>query len=41
MNKTYQEIAEIMNTTISSVESLLFRATRNLRITLSEYYKNK
>ncbi len=38
---SYQEIAEIMNTTTSSVESLLFRATRNLRITLSEYYKNK
>jgi RNA polymerase sigma-70 factor (ECF subfamily) len=38
---SYKEIAEIMNTTLSSVESLLFRATRNLRVTLSEYYKNK
>lgn len=37
---SYQEIAAIMNTSISGVESLLFRANRNLRNRLSDYYKN-
>lgn len=30
-NKSYQEIAEILNTTVSSVESLLFRAKQNIK----------
>ena len=34
------EIAEIMNTTVSSVESLLYRAKQNLRKDLFGYYKN-
>ena len=37
---SYQEIAEVMNTTVSSVESLLFRANKNLKRSLSDYYKN-
>ena len=37
---SYQEISEIMETTIPSVESLLFRAKQNLKNLLSEYYNN-
>lgn len=37
---TYAEIAEVMQTTTSAVESLLFRANENLRHSLSDYYKN-
>ncbi|MCF8223783.1 MAG: RNA polymerase sigma factor [Bacteroidales bacterium] len=36
----YAEIADIMKTSISSVESLLFRAKKNLQQSLLEYYKN-
>ena len=36
----YQEISEIMNATVSSVESLLHRARNNLRKHLNEYYTN-
>ena len=40
--KSYSEIAEIMQTTISSVESLMHRAKVNLRKWLGNYYyKNK
>lgn len=35
----YNEIAEIMKTSVSSVESLLFRAKRNLQDSLQYYYK--
>lgn len=35
----YQEIAEIMQTTVSSVESLLFRSKENLRKLLNDYYQ--
>lgn len=35
----YSEIADIMRTSISSVESLLFRAKRNLQDKLREYYE--
>jgi len=35
----YKEIAEILNTTVSSVESLIFRAKSNLRKKLYKYYK--
>lgn len=37
---SYQQIAEIMDRSLSSVESLLFRAKKNLRKYLEEYYKN-
>ena len=37
---SYQQIAEIMDKSLSSVESLLFRAKKNLRKYLEEYYKN-
>lgn len=35
---SYSEISEIMKTSVSSVESLLFRARQNLRKSLSRYY---
>jgi RNA polymerase sigma factor (sigma-70 family) len=35
----YVEMAQIMQTTVSSVESLLFRAKDNLRKILGEYYQ--
>lgn len=37
---SYQEIADVQQTTVSSVESLIFRAKQNLRKRLSSYYKN-
>ena len=37
---SYQEISEVMETTVSSVESLLFRAKANLKNLLSEYYNS-
>jgi RNA polymerase sigma-70 factor (ECF subfamily) len=38
---SYPEISEIMETTVSSVESLLHRAKTNLRKWLEDFYKNK
>ena len=38
---SYQEITEVMNMSLSSVESLLFRAKTNLRKSLSDHYKNQ
>jgi len=35
---SYHEIAEIMEATVSSVESLIFRAKKNLRKKLFKYY---
>lgn len=35
----YKEIAEIMGTTVSSVESLLVRAKKNLRKSLTKHYE--
>lgn len=35
---SYQQIAAIMNTSLSSVESLMHRAKANLRESLSDYY---
>jgi RNA polymerase sigma-70 factor (ECF subfamily) len=35
---SYQEITEVMQLSLSSVESLLFRAKSNLRTLLKEYY---
>lgn len=37
---TYQKIAEIMGTSVSAVESLLFRANAGLRKKLFAYYKS-
>lgn len=38
---SYQEISEVMNTSLSSVESLLHRAKNNLKKYLGNYYKNQ
>lgn len=38
---SYHEITEIMQITLSSVESLLFRAKNKLRNSLSDFYKNQ
>ncbi|MBA4853111.1 RNA polymerase sigma factor [Emticicia sp. BO119] len=38
---SYQEIAEVMQVSLSSVESLLFRARTILRKLLKEYYMNE
>lgn len=37
---SYQEISEVMENTVSSVESLLHRAKNNLKSLLADYYKN-
>lgn len=37
---SYKEIAEILETTIPSVESLIFRAKKNLKKRLYSYYKD-
>ncbi len=39
-NLSYKEIAEVMKISLPSVESLLFRAKKNLQKTLVDYYKN-
>lgn len=36
---SYQEVSEVLNTTVSAVESLLSRAKVNLRKDLQEFYK--
>jgi len=38
---SYQEISEIMKTSVSSVESLLHRAKNNLKKFLADYYKSQ
>ncbi len=37
---TYEEAAITMNLSLSSIESLMFRAKQNLKKTLGEYHKN-
>jgi RNA polymerase sigma factor (sigma-70 family) len=37
---SYQEITEVMQTSLSSVESLIFRAKSNLRVSLKSYYES-
>lgn len=37
---SYQEVSEVMKTTVSSIESLLHRAKNNLKKALEEYYKD-
>lgn len=39
--KSYQEVAEITNKSLSSVESIMFRAKKNLQSALGNYYKNE
>lgn len=39
--KSYQEVAEITNKSLSSVESVMFRAKKNLQNVLGNYYKNE
>ena len=38
---TYKEVSEITQKSISSVESLMFRAKKNLQLQLEQYYKNE
>lgn len=38
---SYQEVSEVMETTVSSVESLMHRAKTNLKKKLEDYYKAK
>ena len=40
-DKSYKEISEITNKSIGSIESLLFRAKKNLQNTLETFYKNQ
>ena len=39
-DKSYKEIAEIMNTSVSSVESLLHRAKKRLQKLLQDFYES-
>lgn len=39
-DKSYKEISEITDKSIGSIESLLFRAKKNLQTILKEFYKN-
>ena len=39
--KTYQEIVEITGKSLSSVESIMFRAKKNLQKKIANFYKNK
>lgn len=38
---SYKKAAEVMKTTVSSVESLMFRAKKNLQKHLGDYYRNE
>jgi RNA polymerase sigma-70 factor, ECF subfamily len=38
---SYQEVSDVMKTSVSSVESLMHRAKTNLKKTLADYYKEK
>jgi RNA polymerase sigma-70 factor (ECF subfamily) len=38
---SYAEISEIMGVTLSSIESLMFRAKKNLRKSLKKYYETE
>ncbi|MBL7742610.1 MAG: sigma-70 family RNA polymerase sigma factor [Chitinophagaceae bacterium] len=38
---SYQEVSEVMKTTVSSVESLMHRAKNNLRKKLEDYYNQE
>jgi RNA polymerase sigma factor (sigma-70 family) len=38
---SYQEVSEVMKSTVSSVESLMHRAKNNLKKKLEDYYKSR
>ncbi|MDP9231081.1 MAG: RNA polymerase sigma factor, partial [Bacteroidota bacterium] len=38
---SYHEVSDVMNTSASSVESLLHRAKKNLRKSLENYYRSQ
>ena len=38
--KSYQEIVEITGKSLSSVESIIFRAKKSLKVQLEHFYKN-
>ena len=38
---SYQEISDVMKTSVSSVESLMHRAKNNLKKLLEDHYQNK
>jgi RNA polymerase sigma-70 factor (ECF subfamily) len=38
---SYQEVSEVMKTTVSSIESLMHRAKTNLKKYLEDYYKGR
>ena len=38
--KSYKEVSEITNKSLSSVESLMFRSKKNLQKLLENFYKN-
>jgi len=38
---SYQEISDVMKTSVSSVESLMHRAKNNLKKLLHDHYQNK
>jgi len=37
----YKEVAEVLNLTLSSIESLMFRAKKNLQKSLRAYYEKE
>ena len=39
--KSYQEVSDITEKSLSSIESLMFRAKKNLQKTLENFYKNE
>jgi len=39
--KSYQEIVEITGKTLPSIESIMFRAKKNLKIKLGDFYKKE
>ncbi|MGJ8593419.1 MAG: RNA polymerase sigma factor [Aquaticitalea sp.] len=39
-DKSHEEISEIIDKSVSSIESLMFRAKKNLQVILENYYKN-
>lgn len=40
-DKSHEEISEILQKSVSSIESLMFRAKKNLQVLLENFYKNE
>jgi RNA polymerase sigma factor (sigma-70 family) len=40
-DKSHDEISEILKKSVSSIESLMFRAKKNLQVSLENFYKNE